>query len=454
MFKLLVSLVTILVSSQQDYDAMPARLRTALDKQPEEVRVVFKPGVYHFQDDHLHLWGLRCPGTRLSFEGNGAVLRGTAPTIHAGPFTQMDKYVEGVDPENKKCRVRTGQRLDGPGKLYIQITSWYRTFTGPVTGIQDGYIYFTLDELKKNGFIYNVNSDLTYGWRRPRFRLLRVQEADGPVSTPVFHFTDCDFRSLSLSGFVIERNTGGRTEYGKNCAVRFYKNRFGEASVSGCTFRNLQSDAVHVIYTDGVDIKECRFEDCYRRGVMSYNHSGRTRVLDCSFERMDLALENSPCVQCEGTDYRISGNRFVDYGNTAIRVGVHFIEEMKWPSSGVVEKNEIWQSDAYRAAAPMNLLMDTGAIYVTTQNTSLEICGNYVHDISGAYDNKGIFCDDGTVNTYIHDNVVLRIVNSYCIDLRRERSVENRQDSKIKVVNVGNRLGTNQVDGKVRFQER
>ena len=39
MFKLLVSLVTILVSSQQDYDAMPARLRTALDKQPEEVRV-------------------------------------------------------------------------------------------------------------------------------------------------------------------------------------------------------------------------------------------------------------------------------------------------------------------------------------------------------------------------------------------------------------------------------
>ena len=454
MFKLILALVTILISSQQDYDALPVRLRAALDKHPEEVQVVFTPGVYQFQDDHLHLWGLRCPETRLSFEGNGAVLRGTAPTTRSGPFTRMDKYVEVVDPENKTCRVRTREFLDGPGKLYIQITSWYRTFTSPVTDIRKGRIHFTLDELKKNGSLYNINGDLTYGRQRPRFRLLRVEEADGPVSTPVFHFTDCDFRSLSLSGFVIERNAGGRTEYGKNCAVRFYKNRFGDASVRECTFRNLQSDAVHVIYTDGVEIQNCRFEDCYRRGVMSYNHSGRTRVLNCSFERMDLALENSPCVQCEGTDYLISGNRFVDYGNTAIRVGVHFTEAMEWPSSGVVENNEIWQSDAYRAAAPMHLLMDTGAIYVATQNTSLEVRGNSVHDISGPYDNKGIFCDDGTINTYVHDNEVVRIANSYCIDLRRVRSVETRKDSKIKVVNVGNRLGTNQVDGKVRFWER
>ena len=102
----------------------------------------------------------------------------------------------------------------------------------------------------------------------------------------------------------------------------------------------------------------------------------------------------------------------------------------------------------------MNLLMDTGAIYVNTQNASLEIRNNDIHDISGPYDNRGIFCDDGTVNTCIHDNKVVRIENSWCIDLRRVLSVETRADSKIRRVNVGNRMERNQVDGKVRFEQR
>ena len=165
-------------------------------------------------------------------------------------------------------------------------------------------------------------------------------------------------------------------------------------------------------------------------------------------------MDNSPCIQCEGEDYLVSGNRFVDYGNCAIRLGVHFSVEMACPSSGIVEKNEIYQTDGYRSAAPMNLLMDTGAIYVCTQNASLEVRGNSIHDISGPYANRGIFCDDGTVNTAISTNTVERVANSYCIDLRRVLSVETRPDSKIRKVNVGNRLGANKVDGAIRFEER
>jgi hypothetical protein len=101
-----------------------------------------------------------------------------------------------------------------------------------------------------------------------------------------------------------------------------------------------------------------------------------------------------------------------------------------------------------------DILMDTGAIYVYTQNASLEIRNNYIHDISGPYDNRGIFCDDGTVNTVIEGNTVLRIANSYCIDLRRALSVETRSDSHIRKVNVGNRLGKNRTDGKIRFEQR
>ena len=102
----------------------------------------------------------------------------------------------------------------------------------------------------------------------------------------------------------------------------------------------------------------------------------------------------------------------------------------------------------------MNLLMDTGAIYVGTQNTSLTIRNNYIHDISGPFDNRGIFCDDGTVNTTITGNRVQRVANSWCIDLRRDLSIETRSDSKVRRVNVGNQVKDNQVDGRIRFEQR
>lgn len=454
MLRLLASLVTLLVSSQQDFDALSGNLRAALAGQPEEVKVVFEPGMYRFRDDQILLSGLKCPGTRISFEGNGAVLTGTAPSVQAGPFTRMGSYVEVVDSESKLCRIRTRERLNGPGTLWVQITSWYRTFTAPVTEIKGKYLYFKLDALAREGLTYNVNGDLSFGKQRPRFRLLRVQEASDPVSTTAFHFSACEFRGISLAGFVIDRNAGRRTEYGRDCAVRFYRNALGGAEIRSCTFRHLQSDAVHILFTDQVDVLECRFEDCGRKGVRSINASAHTRILDCTFERMDRSLSNSPCIYCAGEEYLISGNRFVDYGNCAISLGVHFTEEMSCPSSGIVEKNELYQTDAYRSAAPMNLLMDTGGIYVNTQNTALTIRNNSVHDISGPYANRGIFCDDGTVNTTISGNRVLRIANSYGIDLRRVLSVESRPDSRIRRVNVGNRLDHNQVDGKIRFEER
>jgi len=454
LISLLLSLVTLLVSSQQEYDALPERLQTALSKGPEEVRIVFSPGTYRFRDDHIHLYGQKYPGTRLVFEGNGAILTGTAPVIQYGPFYRMDRYVEVLDESAKRCRIRTRKRFDAPGQLYVQVTSWYRSFLAPVERVDGRSIYFTLEQLQRSGTMYNVNGDISFGKQRPRYRLVRIQQPSGPVSTAAFQFTDCAFRSLVLSGFTFENNTGGRTEYAKDCLIRFYKDTFGEAVVTDCTFRSVQSDAVRIAYTDGVEIRNCHFEDCFRKGVLSYNHSGRTRVSDCSFERMDLALENSPCVQCEGTDYRVTGNRFVDFGNCAIRLGVHFTEEMKKPSSGIVSQNVISQSDGYRSEAPMNLLMDTGAIYVATQNTSLEIRDNQIHDIDGPYANRGIFCDDGTVNVKILNNRVLRIMNSYCIDLRRVASVEKDPLSYVKQANVGNRLAGNTVDGKVRFENR
>ena len=103
----------------------------------------------------------------------------------------------------------------------------------------------------------------------------------------------------------------------------------------------------------------------------------------------------------------------------------------------------------------MATLIDSGAIYVWTQNRGTVIRHNYIHDISGAHGNRGILCDDGVVNTSIFDNLILGIDhNSYCIDLRRRYAVERKRNSFIRRVNVGNKCGGNVVDGRTRFHIR
>ena len=454
MLRMILLLSTILVSSQQDFDNLTNRIHRTLSSRPAELKVVFEPGTYRFRDDHVNLYGEKYPETRLVFEGNGAVLVGTAPEYSFTNFYPLDRIVEVVDESAKLCRIKTRKRLPGPGKLLIQVTSWYRLFTGSVKEIKGGYIFFTVDDLQRSGLSYNINGDRSYGKKSPRFRLVREVAATDPVSTAAFKFTDCAFKSVVISGFTFERNTGGRSEYAKDCLIRFYKNDLDEAEVQGCTFRSLGSDVIHIAYTDGVAVRDCRFEDCFRIGVLSYNHSGKTVIRNNVFERMDLGAEGYACVVCAGSDYEICENRFIDYGNCAIRAGLHYSEEMKFPSSGLIEKNEIFQTAPYRKRAPLDLLMDTGAIYVCTQNKSLVIRNNSIHDISGPYDNRGIFCDDGTVNTVIENNEIVRIGNSYCIDLRMAKSVETRSDSKIRKVNVGNRMSNNRTDGKIRFENR
>lgn len=445
---------TIHVSTQAEFDGLNAAVRKSLSAKPSVLTVRIEPGTYRFRDDHLNLSALDCPETELRIEGDGSVLVGSAPEVKTSPFYRASRLVEVVDADRKLCRIKTGKCLAGPGKLYIQVTAWYRLFTCPVTEIRKGYVYFTCDQLARNGLVYNVNGDFSFGHKLPRFRLMRVQEATEPVSTAFLKVTDCAFRRVSLSGLTFDTNADDRSEYSKDCLIRFYMGRFEEAEVSRCTFRFIRTDVVHIAYSDGVTVKGCRFEDCRRIGVLSYNHSARTVVEDNDFERMGTYGEINPCVRCSGTDYLVQGNRFTDYGCCAVGAGLHFSEMMEHPSSGSIVSNTITQTEAYRKEAPMNLLMDTGAIYVWTQNASLVIRDNVITDISGPCANRGIFCDDGTVNTVIEGNTVLRVANSYCIDLRRALSVETRTDSRIRKVNVGNRLGKNTIDGKIRFEQR
>ena len=98
--------------------------------------------------------------------------------------------------------------------------------------------------------------------------------------------------------------------------------------------------------------------------------------------------------------------------------------------------------------------MDSGAIYAWTINKDVTIRNNSIHDIGGYGENRGIFLDDGTVNVSVIGNRIRNVWNYYCIDLRLCPEVEKNPLSRIRRVNVGNRMEGNDVDGKVRFENR
>ena len=188
MLSLFYCLVTILVSSQADFDRLKQDVHRELQHQPAELKVVFAPGTYYFKDNHLSLFEENCPETRLSLEGNGATLIGSAPDIVETPFYRADWMVEVVDADQKLCRIRTRKRLDGQGRLYVQVTSWFRLFTGTVTEMKGRWLYFTVEDLQHSNLAYIVTGDMVFGKQRPRFRVGRLKESGTPFSTPFFLF--------------------------------------------------------------------------------------------------------------------------------------------------------------------------------------------------------------------------------------------------------------------------
>lgn len=98
--------------------------------------------------------------------------------------------------------------------------------------------------------------------------------------------------------------------------------------------------------------------------------------------------------------------------------------------------------------------MDSGAIYIFTQNDGAVIRNNYIHDYVGMKDNRGIFCDDGAYGFTITGNVIRNVPNSYSIDSRLCLNVETQAGSVVKKVNYNNIIRNNRVDGPVRFEKR
>jgi hypothetical protein len=223
--------------------------------------------------------------------------------------------------------------------------------------------------------------------------------------------------------------------------------------ISGCKFSHLRSAGVRVDRTKDFRMENCLFTGNYQGCLSIGEATWNAIVINNRFIGNGRMMTNRPLIRCSGVDFRIADNYFEDFSYSAIGLGIHFTEEDLYGCSGVVERNEICQSEAFRQP-PMRSLIDAGAIYIATANRRTIVRDNYIHDIDGPHANRGIFADDGVMNVTIEGNTVLRIRNGYCIDLRRCFRVKRLQDSKVSTPNTGNVVRNNVYDGDVRIFAR
>ena len=219
-----------------------------------------------------------------------------------------------------------------------------------------------------------------------------------------------DTFSIDVTGRVLISNVsfvgGNRNIIGnsnstiiiENCS---FKNSFGIQTITGSETTDLY-------------ISKCCFNNLWGGAVSSL---GKLYVCDCNFKNTSLNRTNNFGIQGSG-HYYIARNYIEDYGYGAIRLGLISMSDYK-ESYGIVECNIIKQSREYLYEAKHKTIMDSGAIYVATNNNPYCVLRyNKVINFDGRKDNRGFFLDDGAYNVYVLGNILENIVNARSIEGR------------------------------------
>lgn len=122
-------------------------------------------------------------------------------------------------------------------------------------------------------------------------------------------------------------------------------------------------------------------------------------------------------------------------------------------SGGIVEYNHIWYDNEHFNNAWKYTIMDSGAIYLWTQNCNAVVRYNYIHDYTGMRQNRGIYCDDGAKGFIIYGNVIINVPNCHAIDSRRVAGTETAKKKVSKSIrnNIDNVIMYNVTDGTINF---
>ena len=489
---------TIIISSQTNYDKLQGSFNKIVNSGKDSIFIYFKPGLYITKERHFVLKGIDNPDLRINIIGNGATLIPEGKTYkdgdsYEGIFTIENSWMteeedvsiwssmkiadgqaEVVDKVSKLCRIKSAERLPAMSDCdnsFILIPQTYLSHVYKITKILNQWIYFIAHDLRrvKEFDAWSVNSDYYFGGAHIRYKLCNVDNDEDcvkiingkvklPRSVPVvregtthrfFSIEDCTINALSIGGFKVLGNRNGNG----GAAIYMYRLKADKCRIYDCSFLGIHSDVIKVIATNNTVIEGNCFQDCYLHGIFSARTSKNTMIIGNTFDSMGKAMSNTLCIACKGADFVIKENTLKNFGNGGIGVGLWYLEEKKIDCSGEIANNELFYTDSYIADKIQHCLMDGGAIYLWTKMDGVSIKHNYIHDIEGMFANRGIFCDDGAYNFDIIGNVIVRIGNSYCIESRRVKKVEERSSpgSEIRHSNVNIEIADNIVDGRIKF---
>lgn len=442
----------IKVDNQEQFDNISDSITKAIDLGKKNIRVLIGRGLYRFHEDHIIRMNESAEDVSITITGKNVVL--TSDNDFKTPFEDVwtelvsaDALIEVVDEGQKLCFIPFENNISPRNYQHytkVQVTQWYQAPTYNVHHIDARGVYFIAPGIERKNFLgkdeYNVNYDFLYHGDKPRFRLYDYTKERNYMASRFLALGGCKYRLIAVKGICFSGNKSGAGLITiNNCGVQ-------RLSISECMFDNIQSFVAGIYGSDNIVFDRNTVQNINGNGVHFSKGCNNVRVTRNVFENCGQGLLQSFCVYCGEADYYIADNFFRDFGYGAIGVGLWYGNEKSKYSGGIIEHNEICFSPKYFHNALKHMLMDSGTIYTWTQNDDVIIRYNYIHDYTGAADNRGVFCDDGASNVKIYGNVILNIPNSYSIDSRAIKDFGRGFRN-----NANNFMAQNIVDGAVRY---
>ena len=456
-------LLTFFVRTQSDFDSLQDRIDSAFESGQSGIDIQLDSSVFFFKEGHLTFIERKMPGFAINITGRGAVISGEdddSPFSPGKGFVDLDN-LEDFDPATnvKKARfwpLKVPFRkkiycipVDEPDmseseaeNVYIVLSQWFHGMTYKVVKISGGILYFRRDS--KDG--PRMHTELRFGRCLPRYLIVSPPESGG-------------LHRCSASSFIMVRNSSIGTitldgvhflgNSDKDNLIHFHSSEIDSVVVENCRFEGLRSNVISLYDTDNLRYRNNFMYRCYRSGIFCDHHSDDCSVTDNTFIDSGRMMVHNSVVNMQGKGFLVRNNLFEDFSYNGIGVGTHYTSDY-CTTEGIIVGNELRMSEEFRKGVP-RMLIDGGAIYICTQNKNVVIHDNYIHDISGPHGNRGILADDGSVNLTISGNRVMNVSPSFCIDIRKAKRIGWRAKSKIKKVNIGNKIFDNVYDGRIRI---
>ena len=463
------SAVTLKVHSQQDFDRLSASIVEAINKGEKNIVVDIEARFLTFATNQISLTSIKRNDVSITIHGKGVQITSQGRWVKevSNPsfmylkdgtffnpwteFRQLWDTISILDLSSHQCRITTPQKNKKnkhPQNKYINHTCWYTSQTSPVTDISKWQITFDGGDwaVPQKGNFFNVNMDYSYAKKYPRYRLFGTKKIKGRIyectASTLLKLSFCTFKSFAIDGINV---TGSSCDeplvYVNNCKAN-------AITISGSKFHCIGGSVLLDRKSTNVCFRGNKVDTFIGSGIQSEVGSSGAKVTDNTFTNCTLGMKEGYAIKVQSQDFLVSGNTISDFCSCGIGIGIWGGTKTEFKCTGVAKGNELFYTQSFLGNIAQNTLMDTGAIYTWTKCEGVTISQNYIHDISGMRDNRGIFCDDGTKNVTLSDNRIERIPNSNDIDLRW---CETYKD-KVPDHNTGNKVFNNQTTGKVRFE--